>query len=211
MDIITLIICIIVIALFVGLAFRLVSYALRIISLIVLIILLLALVGSYLQVEAFFLPSDHQSFMIIPDANSSSSSDASNSFVIDQDGRNLTYDSPASISLMKEITFFSGDVLAQEYNTTTYAELKKLANLNIFANSDTVWLIYANGMPLCNLDVVEQNLTVEQLDKDCIPPQQNISLGTIFNEAQWQKTLTKIPLKFSTWSWMKHKFTDLVN
>jgi len=174
--------------------------------------------GSYFQLQAYFLTSEQQSFLTLTTDGEV--------FVITQNGpatasASYNYDSAASVSLMKEKLFFSNAQSpfssiesigtsennaqgASAGNTTLYDELKKLVKTDLFAQSDTVWLIDAQQMPQCTLDSVEKNIAA--FKTNCIPANQSLTLSLILDANKRQQTLKEFPLKSDTWLWIKHQF-----
>lgn len=139
MELITLIILIIVCGLGILLAFRLITFILRIVSIVILLIAIICVAGSYFSAQAYVLPVANTAYITLT---------VDGGFVIDQiDAKPYTFDSVATAALSRQ---FIKPI--NEFNSDAYTKLKSFARSDIFASSDTVWVVNAINKSGCNQD-----------------------------------------------------------
>lgn len=207
MDIITTIIAIVALLIILGLLFRIVSFVLRIVSVVFLILLIFCLIGSYLQVQAYILPSSHESFLVATPKEQ---------FVVIINKQLVSYDLAATISLQTGITIFGNESM-----DTQYVQLRQLATTPLFAQSDTVWFVDlrndvnnqindTNTNNKKNAECNSQTIIANTLSftTNCLPTNQSLSWRTFFDTTARQQLLQKIPLKFDFWLWCKDLVKD---
>lgn len=197
MDLLTLVISIILCAIGIILALRIIKFVLRILSVALLLFAIIAVVGFYFSAQAYILPPAHSSYLTLTQDGG---------FVINQkSAQQFEFDATATAVYEREFV-----KPIHEVNTSTYKNLKKFSRGDIFDSSDTVWLVNAINTSSCNQEIIIKN---PKLFVKLCSGKGNFQINetNLIDKIDTTSDITKvnkIPLKSSFYQWIKNYFFD---